>query len=383
MSIAICLAGLLAKYEVCCHNAVMILSEGLPKILSREMGVLLGILPRGMEQWDGFLLMVAIYSLAGTALAVRKTLGVQKSAPDAGAPWHFGSVVASMMAYGFYVAAALMANAEFPQFLRDHLFDGLAPAALVGVLVDRSLRDDPREAFPRVRRPVWILFDLFISGIAIFSSTAAAAVFSSGSNDFIRPIVYCSFFGGLTLPVAYFTTIFRSDNKVPSSWWWTKRPTDADSQVSADERQAVLAFCGIYQVKSVVTATTGSYAESVGAVHFYTWQAVPDCSGQSCVVKVTSSTGSRTIVTYSNGEFLGTGRGSALCVDPRTGTPIGSFVLTTLHVRLRPAVPSSPITSLVGVMQLNAWGTCSSSGTGTFSYTLTRTGSVSPSTSLR
>ena len=157
--------------------------------------------------------------------------------------------------------------------------------------------------------------------------------------------------------------------------------SSGSAHVSADERLAVLAFSGTYQVKSVVTATTGSYAESVGAVHFYTWQAVPDCSGQSCVVKVTSSTGSHTIFTYGNGEFLGTGRGSATCVDPSTGTPTGSFVPTTLHDTLLPAVNSSPTTSLTGVVHLTASGTCSS-GTGIFSYTLTRTGSVSRGTSL-
>jgi hypothetical protein len=31
----------------------------------------------------------------------------------------------------------------------------------------------------------------------------------------------------------------------------------------------VLAFSGTYKVKSVVTATTGTYGESVGAIHRY------------------------------------------------------------------------------------------------------------------
>ena len=74
------------------------------------------------------------------------------------------------------------------------------------------------------------------------------------------------------------------------------------AQVTPGERRAVLAFSGSYMVKSVVTATTGTYGESVGAVHFYTWQAVPDCSSQSCVVKVTSSTGSHTTFVYSDGK---------------------------------------------------------------------------------
>lgn len=152
--------------------------------------------------------------------------------------------------------------------------------------------------------------------------------------------------------------------------------------MSADERQAVLAFSGTYRVKSVVTATTGSYAESVGAVYFYTWRAIPDCSGRSCVVKVSSSTGSNTVFTYSNGEFIGVGRGSATCIDPSTGTPTGAFDPTTLHDTLLPAMTSSPTASLTGVVHLSEAGTCDDSGTGTFSYTLTRTGSGSPGTSL-
>ncbi len=87
-----------------------------------------------------------------------------------------------------------------------------------------------------------------------------------------------------------------------------------------------MAFSGTYHDKSVAAAATGPYAESVGPVHFYTWQTIPDCCGQSCVVKVTSSTGSHTIFAYSNGEFVGPGRGSAPCVAPSTGTSTGSFV---------------------------------------------------------
>jgi quinol monooxygenase YgiN len=172
--------------------------------------------------------MTVIYAAAGSALAVKKTLGGQKTASNTDAPWRFGSVVAAVMAFGFYVAAALMADAEFPEFLREHLFDGLAPAALIGFLVDRSLRDDPRKAFPRVHRPVWILVDLFIFSIPIFGSIAAAAVFSSGSTDFIRPVGYCAFFGGFTLPAAYFTAIFRSHDKVSWKWWITKRTSTED-----------------------------------------------------------------------------------------------------------------------------------------------------------
>src|SRR6266436_6340744 len=37
---------------------------------------------------------------------------------------HLKSIVAAAMAYCYYVAAAWLAGAEFPQFLRDHPFDG-------------------------------------------------------------------------------------------------------------------------------------------------------------------------------------------------------------------------------------------------------------------
>lgn len=158
--------------------------------------------------------------------------------------------------------------------------------------------------------------------------------------------------------------------------------SSGSAHVSADERHAVLAFSGTYRVKSVVTATAGSYAESVGAVHLFTWQAIPDCSGQSCVVKITSSSGSHTILTFSNGEFLGTGSGSATCVDPVTGTPTGISDPTTLHDTLLPAKTSSPATSLTGIVHLTVSGnSVCGGGTGTFSYTLTRTGIVSPGTS--
>ena len=150
--------------------------------------------------------------------------------------------------------------------------------------------------------------------------------------------------------------------------------------MSAGERRVVLAFSGAYQVKSVVTATTGTYDESIGAVHFYTWQAIPDCDGQSCVVKVTSSTGSQTTFTYSNGKFLGSGHGLATCFDVNTGAPTDSAP-STLQDTLLPTMTSSPITSLTGVVHLTVAALCGGGGTGTFSYTLTRTASVSPGAS--
>ena len=50
-----------------------------------------------------------------------------------------------------------MAGAEFPAFMRDHLFDGLAPAALAGLLVGAFPRENPDDALPWIGWPVLIL----------------------------------------------------------------------------------------------------------------------------------------------------------------------------------------------------------------------------------
>jgi hypothetical protein len=148
--------------------------------------------------------------------------------------------------------------------------------------------------------------------------------------------------------------------------------------VTPGEQRAVLAFSGVYKVKSVTTATTGSYGETVGSVDYYTWQAVPVCGSQSCVVNVTSSTGSHTTFAYSQNKFVGTGSGTATCYNTSTGTPIGTDP-TTLHDILVPATTSSPTTTLTGVVNLTAPASaeCGKGGTDTSSFTLSRIGSTS------
>lgn len=49
------------------------------------------------------------------------------SAADTSGPITSEQALAGMLAYGYYLAGALMAGAH-PQFLPDHLFDGFAPA---------------------------------------------------------------------------------------------------------------------------------------------------------------------------------------------------------------------------------------------------------------
>jgi hypothetical protein len=136
------------------------------------------------------------------------------------------------MAYGAYVAAALLVNAGFPEFLRDHLFDGMVLAGLVGLLVTRSLRPNPFEAFPRVRRPVMFLVIYSLTGAAIFALIAALAVFVSGSSDYGNPIVLCAFIGGYVFFWPFFFSFYmsviggtrRQRWLAMIKWWFTKLP---------------------------------------------------------------------------------------------------------------------------------------------------------------
>jgi hypothetical protein len=159
-------------------------------------------------------------------------------------------------------------------------------------------------------------------------------------------------------------------------------PASAASKKASDS-PAPLAFSGTYQVKTVVTATSGDYGESIGSVEYFTWQAVPDCSGQSCVIRVTSSSGSHTTFTYHDGAFDGIGHGSADCVNGLTGEPTGQNDPSTLRDTLVPATSASPAQSLSGVVHLSMPTGCGGiSGTGTFSYKLTRIGNGPASSSV-
>jgi len=143
---------------------------------------------------------------------------------------HYTSVVAGAMAYACYLIADLKASAPFPQFLRDHLFDGLAPAALVGVLVDLFPSENPAGAFPRIRRPITIMLMLFAAGAAIFGLIAAAAVFSSGRSDYGSPVWSLALFGGFLFGYGYYNQVGRihgrslgKDYWSRKMWWFGKR----------------------------------------------------------------------------------------------------------------------------------------------------------------
>jgi hypothetical protein len=120
------------------------------------------------EQALGALLILGVSLVALTVIMLRS--GYKGKRVE-------GPVIAAVTAYVFYAAAALIADAKMPEFLREHLFDGLAPAAVVGLLVSSIPREHPRAALPWIRRPVMILVVLFAGGALIFGLIAAAAVF--------------------------------------------------------------------------------------------------------------------------------------------------------------------------------------------------------------
>jgi hypothetical protein len=116
----------------------------------------------------------------------------------------FAPALSAAMAYGMYIAAALAADARFPEFLRNHLFDGLAPAAVVGLLIDRIPVDNTIVPFPRIRLPIVIVVLFYAAGFVVFGAIAAAAVFSAGSSHFTTPVIYSGTVGGTLFPAMYF-----------------------------------------------------------------------------------------------------------------------------------------------------------------------------------
>ena len=143
---------------------------------------------------------------------------------------HYTPVVSGAMAYGVYVAADLLAGSPFPQFLREHLFDGLAPAALVGILVDAYPSEDPVHAFASIRRPVVVLLMISASGAAVFGLIAAAAVFGAGGENYGQPVGTVAAFGGYIFFLIYLVSVnaARGPSKTiedywPHKAWWLKK----------------------------------------------------------------------------------------------------------------------------------------------------------------
>jgi|ERR1700691_2155258 peptidoglycan/LPS O-acetylase OafA/YrhL len=142
--------------------------------------------------------MIAVQGVADLVLLLRAMASSKRTPPadDTHGPIHFEQVAAGAIAYGFYIAAAMAAGAQFPEFLRDHLFDGFAPAVLVGYLIYRV---------PNTRARFSTIAFLYLLSAAIFALIAAAAVFSSGEDDFLPAVLAAALIGGLTLIVPVLT----------------------------------------------------------------------------------------------------------------------------------------------------------------------------------
>lgn len=109
---------------------------------------------------------------------------------------HLKAVLAGGMAYAYYVAAALVAGAEFPKFLQEHLFDGLAPAALIAGLIDLYDRRDPAHAYRKLPVPGTILLMLFAVSAVFFALIGAAAVLGSETNNYLPAVLVTAAYGG-------------------------------------------------------------------------------------------------------------------------------------------------------------------------------------------
>lgn len=191
-----------------------------------------------IERQTGFLLELVIGFICVSVLAFR--VPVTGGQPAANAPGRVEAVIAAIMAYVFYVSAALLADAEFPNFLRKHLFDGLVPAAVVGLLVNSLPRDSVRKALPWIPLPAMILALFYVEGALIFGLIAAAAVFSSENNNFELPVIVCALIGGVLFPVEYLVSAagqpLDGGTWTRFKWWFKKRPKDA---AVLDPRDAV------------------------------------------------------------------------------------------------------------------------------------------------
>jgi hypothetical protein len=133
----------------------------------------------------------ALLSLFPWLLAPDRT----SSADDTRSPISGGQIIAGALAYGYYIAAALMAGARFPKFLQDHLFDGFGPAALVAFLIYRfRLEDGKPDAYNLL---TFVL--LYFQSAVVFAVIAAAAVFSTGTYNFV-PVIWAAVIGGATFP---------------------------------------------------------------------------------------------------------------------------------------------------------------------------------------
>jgi hypothetical protein len=129
--------------------------------------------------------------IAEVLLVAAKTSNRTTSAQETRGPIDVHQVVAGTVAYGYYIAAAAMVGVQIPSFLRDHLFDGFGPAVLVGFLMYRI-----RDAQARLSTVAF----LYLQSAAVFGLIAAAAVFTSGKDNYV-PVLYAALIGGWAFPL--------------------------------------------------------------------------------------------------------------------------------------------------------------------------------------
>jgi hypothetical protein len=169
----------------------------------------------------GFSLMAGTVTCAALVLLTRVTVRRRRRMVEA-------PVLAGVLAYVFYVGAALIAQAKFPEFLREHLFDGLAPAAVVGLLINSFFTGGFPIRWTRIRRPAVILVAFFAFGALIFGLIAAAAVFASGTGYYFgQPIVWPAWLGGVLFAMTFFLAVAENFGYPSVKWWFTKRPESA------------------------------------------------------------------------------------------------------------------------------------------------------------
>jgi hypothetical protein len=142
--------------------------------------------------------MLAVNILVGLPVIAAVQLGGAKvfnrTAPTNGTPSPITAdqAIAGTIAYGYYIAAALMVGDHFSDFLRDHLFDGFAPAALVIILMFRI-----RNATLSTLRQ---LFFMYLQSAVVFGLIAEAAVFTSDKHNYV-PVLYAALIGGFIFPL--------------------------------------------------------------------------------------------------------------------------------------------------------------------------------------
>jgi hypothetical protein len=98
-----------------------------------------------------------VVSSVTTILAIillrRRALLDEESADKSWFRENYISLTAGVITYGAYLTAVVFTGEDWVSFLRNHLYDGVAPAALVALLVSRypsarKIVTDPAPAWP-------------------------------------------------------------------------------------------------------------------------------------------------------------------------------------------------------------------------------------------